>query len=126
MSNPQQATLVITKTRLPPRRPELLRRARLLDHVYAHVEQQLFVITAPASYGKTTVLLDFAHEADFPVAWYALDEFDNSPHTFLQYLVAAVRVHFPTFGVQALAALERASGSLESLQRSEERRVGKG
>ena len=116
MSNPQATPLIIAKTRLPPRRTELLRRPRLLDHVYAHVEKQLFVITAPAGYGKTTVLLDFAHEADFPVAWYALDEFDNSPHTFVQYLVAAVRVNFPAFGVQTLAALERASGSLESLQ----------
>ncbi|MBI5303793.1 MAG: tetratricopeptide repeat protein [Chloroflexi bacterium] len=110
------ASLVVAKTHRPPRRADLLRRPRLIDFLYAHIEKQLCLITAPAGYGKTSLLIDFAHDADFPVAWYALDEFDNTPHTFLQYLLASIRVHFPTFGSQALMALDRAADSLESLQ----------
>ncbi|MBI3913021.1 MAG: tetratricopeptide repeat protein [Chloroflexi bacterium] len=108
--------LIIAKTHLPPRRDELLRRPRLLDTLHTALDAQIFFITAPAGYGKTSLLIDFAHEADFPVAWYALDEFDNAPHTFLRYLIAAVRVHIPEFGAAALAALERAGDAVESFQ----------
>ncbi|MBI3537606.1 MAG: tetratricopeptide repeat protein [Chloroflexi bacterium] len=108
--------LIIAKTHLPPRRDEWLRRPRLLDILHTAIDAQIFFITAPAGYGKTSLLIDFAHEADFPVAWYALDEFDNAPHTFLRYLIASVRVHIPEFGAAALTALERAGDSVESFQ----------
>src|SRR5574341_575312 len=112
----QVSPLVIAKTRVPPRRNELLRRPRLVDALYAQIEKQLFLISAPSGYGKTSLLIDFANDADFPVAWYALDEFDNAPQTFLEYLIASVRHHFSDFGVSALAAVQRSSDSLESLQ----------
>ncbi|MES4787660.1 MAG: hypothetical protein C4294_19725, partial [Nitrospiraceae bacterium] len=86
MADRRASPLVTAKIHLPPRRAELLRRHRLVDQLYAHIDKQLFLITAPAGYGKTSLLVDFAHEADFAVAWYALDEFDNAPHTFLAYL----------------------------------------
>ncbi len=108
--------LVMAKTRVPPRRNELLRRPRLVDALYSQIEKQLFLISAPAGYGKTSLLIDFANDADFPIAWYALDEFDNAPQTFLEYLIASIRVHFPHFGASALAALQRSSDSFESLQ----------
>lgn len=111
----QVSPLVIAKTRVPPRRSELLRRPRLVDALYAQIEKQLFLISAPAGYGKTSLLIDFANDADFPVAWYALDEFDNTPHTFLEYLIASIRLHFSDFGASALAALQRSSGSFDSL-----------
>ncbi len=112
----QASPLVLAKTHLPPRRADILRRPRLVDQLYAHIEKQLFLVSAPAGYGKTSLLLDFAHDAEFPVAWYALDEFDNAPHIFLEYLIASIRVHFPAFGAQALATLERVADSLEALQ----------
>jgi ATP/maltotriose-dependent transcriptional regulator MalT len=82
----------------------------------AQIEKQLFLISAPAGYGKTSLLVDWAHDADFPVAWYALDEFDNTPHTFLAYLIESMRAHFPDFGAQALAALEQSTDTLAALQ----------
>ncbi|MBI5304132.1 MAG: tetratricopeptide repeat protein [Chloroflexi bacterium] len=110
------SSLAIAKTRLPQRRRELLRRPRLIDHLHAQVDKQVFLISAPAGYGKTSLLVDWAHEVDFPVAWLTLDEFDNTPHVFLAYLVEAIRVHFPKFGAQALAALEQSRETKESLQ----------
>ena len=115
-----QSALEVTypsKVNLPVRRPAIVRRERLIDHLSGSVQEcRVTLINAPAGYGKTSLLIDFAHEADFPVAWYALDEFDNAPHTFLAYLIAAVRVHFPEFGAAALAALQQATDSLASLQ----------
>ena len=71
---------------------------------------------APAGYGKTSLLLDWAHDTDFPVAWYTLDEFDNTPHTFLTYLIESIRVQFPKFGSQALTALEQSADTVTRLQ----------
>ena len=73
-------------------------------------------MVAPAGYGKTSLLLDWAHAADCPVAWYTLDEFDNSPPTFLTYLIQAIRVPFPKFGTPALAALEQSADTVARLQ----------
>ncbi|MBI5033018.1 MAG: tetratricopeptide repeat protein, partial [Chloroflexi bacterium] len=106
----------ISKIHLPPRRNGLLRRPRLIDHLHAQIERQLVAIVAPAGYGKTSLLLDWAHDADFPVAWYMLDEFDNSPHTFLTYLIESIRVQFPKFGTQALTALEQSADTIMRLQ----------
>lgn len=94
----------------------MLRRPRLIDHLHARIDRQLVAIVAPAGYGKTSLLLDWAHDADFPVAWYTLDEFDNSPHTFLTYLIESVRVQFPKFGTQALVALEQSADTVTRLQ----------
>jgi ATP/maltotriose-dependent transcriptional regulator MalT/two-component SAPR family response regulator len=110
------SALSLAKTSLPPRRTTLLHRPRLVDELYKHRAKQLFLISAPAGYGKTSLALDFAHRADFPVAWYALDEFDNKPHTFLAYLIASIRTHYPDFGASALAALERATDTLDAFQ----------
>ena len=112
----RSSALAISKIHLPPRRNGLLRRPRLIDHLHAQIERQLVAIVAPAGYGKTSLLLDWAHGADFPVAWYTLDEFDNSPHTFLTYLIESIRVQFPKFGTQALTALEQSADTITRLQ----------
>ena len=112
----RSAALAISKIHLPPRRNGLLQRPRLIDYLHSQIDRQLVAIFAPSGYGKTSLLLDWAHSADFPVAWYTLDEFDNTPHTFLTYLIESIRVQFPTFGTQALAALERSADTVTRLQ----------
>jgi LuxR family maltose regulon positive regulatory protein len=112
----RSSALAISKIHLPPRRNGLLRRPRLIDHLHSQIERQLVVMVAPAGYGKTSLLLDWAHAADCPVAWYTLDEFDNAPHTFLTYLIESIRVPFPKFGTPALAALEQSADTVTRLQ----------
>src|SRR5439155_2285024 len=60
---------------------------------------------APAGYGKTTLLLDFAQASADPVCWYALDEHDRDAETFLHYLVASGRERQPEFGAELAAEL---------------------
>ncbi|MBI5877271.1 MAG: tetratricopeptide repeat protein [Chloroflexi bacterium] len=109
-------SLVIAKIRTPPRPANILRRPRLVGYLATQVNRQLVIVSAPAGYGKTSLLLDFAHHSGAHIAWYALDEFDNSPHVFLRYLIESIRIHDPSFGSAALHALDTAADTMESLR----------
>src|SRR5579884_3080092 len=56
------------------------------------------LLCAPAGYGKTTLLADFAQQTAFPCCWYALEESDADKITFLELLVASIRQRFAGFG----------------------------
>ena len=90
--------LIATKIRVPRRRHDLLPRRRLLTFIHTHLDRKLILISAPAGYGKTTLLTDFAHDVDLPVCWYTLDPFDRDLEVFLEHLVAAIAARFPAFG----------------------------
>ncbi|GAB4557167.1 MAG: hypothetical protein Kow0047_01300 [Anaerolineae bacterium] len=106
--------MVITKILLPQARPQLMRRERLIRFLHANMHRRLILISASAGYGKTSLLIDFAQDAAYPVSWYSLDPSDNDPIRFLQYLVASIRQQFPDFGGQTLAMLQE--GVLDSLE----------
>ena len=93
------------KVELPQRRQAILRRERLITALTDGVSRRVAVVTAPPGYGKTTLLMDFAQSVDGPVCWYALDERDVDPTTFLRYFLAAGRVQFPDFGPELAEAL---------------------
>ncbi len=102
MRNP----LVVTKYLIPGRRADLLRRPRLIDFLHEHVDRKLILVSAPAGYGKTSLLVEFAHDADLPFCWYSLDSSDRDLPVFVEYLLAAIRQRFPGFGWRALELLE--------------------
>jgi len=93
------------KVELPQRRQAILRRERLITALTDGASRRIAVVTAPPGYGKTTLLVDFAQSVDGPVCWYALDERDVDPTTFLRYFLAAGRVQFPDFGPELAEAL---------------------
>lgn len=71
-----------TKIRPPVRRGPLLDRPRLLNFLREHIDKTLILISAPAGYGKTALLVQFYHDTDLPVAWYSLNETDQNTHRF--------------------------------------------
>jgi ATP/maltotriose-dependent transcriptional regulator MalT/DNA-binding SARP family transcriptional activator len=89
----------------PARQTAIIHRQRLIDLLAEHTARRMTIVSAPAGYGKTTLLLDFAESASMPVSWYALDERDRDLRTFLQYWLACGRSTFPDFGAELEAAL---------------------
>ncbi|MHB8990701.1 MAG: tetratricopeptide repeat protein, partial [Chloroflexota bacterium] len=82
-----------------------MRRVRLVDFLHQQVDKRLIIISAAAGYGKTTLLVDFAHDVDLPICWYSLDASDADPKSFFEYLLLSLQQRFPGFGRQTEALL---------------------
>ncbi len=104
----------ITKILVPSRRSNLLRRTRLIDFIHDHIDRKLLLVSASAGYGKTSLLVDFAHDTTLPVCWYSLDESDADPKTFSEYIITALQRQFPNFGARTLGLLQDAGPQLET------------
>jgi ATP/maltotriose-dependent transcriptional regulator MalT/two-component SAPR family response regulator len=87
-----------TKLLIPRRSEHVIRRQRLIDLLHSNVHLRAQVISAPAGYGKTTLLADFAGDIETPVCWYSLDVLDRDPRILLEGVLASIRSHFPLFG----------------------------
>jgi LuxR family maltose regulon positive regulatory protein len=102
-------SLVSTKLRPSQARPNLVARPRLITKLEREAGRKLTLISAPAGFGKTTLLVEWLkgrEDGDQSVAWVSLDEGDNDPVRFLSYLVAALRRTVgESFGEGVLAVL---------------------
>jgi ATP/maltotriose-dependent transcriptional regulator MalT len=87
-------------------RTRLVPRPRLIERLNAGLHRKLTLISAPAGFGKTTLLSEWVAGCERPVAWLSLDESDNDPARFLAYLVAALQTVQADVGQAALAALQ--------------------
>jgi LuxR family maltose regulon positive regulatory protein len=85
-------TLLQTKLYIPPIRPNLVRRSRLINHLNQGLQQgkRLTLISAPAGFGKTTLVSEWVAGCERSAAWLSLDEGDNDPARFLTYFIAAL------------------------------------
>jgi LuxR family transcriptional regulator, maltose regulon positive regulatory protein len=81
MSMPADAGDVLLEVRLrpPPRSPDLLRRPELVDRLIAGSDLPLVALTAPAGYGKSSLLVEWANAEQRPVAWLSLRPGDGEP-----------------------------------------------
>jgi LuxR family maltose regulon positive regulatory protein len=99
-------TLLKTKLYIPPRRRELVPRSRLVERLEAGLDRKLTVISAPAGFGKTTLLSECAAHCRLPVSWLSLDEQDNHPTWFWTYIIAALQTLYEGVATTALEALQ--------------------
>src|SRR4249920_3626005 len=82
--------LLATKLHLPRPRPGFVPRPRLASRLDEGLAHGLTLVCAPAGYGKTVALADWARRSGRPVAWLSLDAGDNDPVRFWRHVVAAV------------------------------------
>jgi LuxR family transcriptional regulator, maltose regulon positive regulatory protein len=97
-----QDVLLATKLHLPRQRPDFVPRQRLADRVDKGLAHGLVLVCAPAGYGKTVALADWARRSGRPVAWLSLDAGDNDPVRFWRHVVAAVGSAKPGAAEQVL------------------------
>ena len=98
--------LLATKLYLPPPRPNAVLRPRLIERLNAGLHRKLTLISAPAGFGKTTLVSAWVAGCERPAAWLSLDEGDSDPTRFLTYLVAALQTIAPTIGAGVVGALQ--------------------
>jgi LuxR family maltose regulon positive regulatory protein len=104
-------TLLRTKLYAPPPRPNLVARPRLIEHIDQglRVGHRLTLVSAPAGYGKTTLLSAWwaaNRDQERKLAWLSLDERDNDPARFWAYVIGALQTLRPDLGQEALSQLQ--------------------
>jgi LuxR family maltose regulon positive regulatory protein len=110
--------LLTTKLYIPPARPSLVPRPRLIEQLDEglHSGRKLTLISAPAGFGKTTLVSEWVDhlrsdgakedQVEYRIAWLSLDESDNDPTRFLSYTIAALRTIEADIAKGVLSALQ--------------------
>lgn len=101
-----EGILLRTKIAVPFIPPECIHRHRLIERIDRGVKGPLTLLVAPAGYGKTILLTDWAKTACFPVCWFRVDPNDNDLNRFFNYLLFSLHSIEPTLGDDALEFLQ--------------------
>ena len=101
-------TIIKTKINLPSRKRNLVLRSRITRALTDGIKngRKLTLISAPAGFGKTTLVSGWIEGNNIPAAWISLDEGDSDPARFLTYLIAALQTLIAGVGDGVLAALQ--------------------
>ncbi len=100
------ASVLRTKLFAPPVRPGVVVRPRLIERLNSGRGCKLTLVSAPAGFGKTTLLSTWLASIQTPFAWLSLDDSDNDPTRFLIYFIYALRQFSPDIGSGILAMLQ--------------------
>jgi len=101
-------SILATKLYIPPPRPKVVHRPHLIGRLNEalHDAPGVTLISAPAGFGKTTLVSEWVADCERPAAWLSLDDGDNDPARFLAYLIAALQIIAPNLGASLFAALQ--------------------
>ncbi|HET9912356.1 MAG TPA: LuxR C-terminal-related transcriptional regulator [Anaerolineales bacterium] len=91
--------ILATKFFAPPLHSGWILRQRLIEQLNTGSQRKLTLVSAPAGYGKTTLISSWLHETNIPSSWLSLDEGDNDPIRFFQYFIGALQKIIPDIGV---------------------------
>jgi len=98
--------ILTTKLYIPTPRSGLVLREQLLQRLSQGFHGKLTLVSAPAGFGKTTLISEWIGKEDYPAAWLSLDEGDSDPTRFFMYLVAALQIIEPDVGASIWNLLE--------------------
>ncbi len=97
--------LLQTKTSIPPARQNRVERPRLIEQINAGMKRAFTLVLAPAGFGKTTLIAEWARTADMPVAWLSLERSERTSERFFSYFIHALQQVSPQVGQTAQAML---------------------
>lgn len=106
--------MLLTKLHIPPAGNNIVQRPDLYEKLNQGFSRKLILVSAPAGFGKTTVVSDWISQNKIPTVWFSIDKVDNDPVEFLNYIIAGIQSNHSAFGQSALTLLN--SPSKPSLQ----------
>ena len=80
--------MLLTKLHIPFPGENLVHRSILFDKLNVGLSRKLILISAPAGFGKTTLLSDWINQHKISAVWFSIDDNDNDPADFLSYVIA--------------------------------------
>ena len=101
--------MLLTKLHIPPAGNNTVHRSELFEKLNTGLNRKLILISAPAGFGKTTVVSDWIEQNKIPTAWFSIDKADNDPVEFLNYIIAGIQSIHSTFGQSATTLLNSPS-----------------
>lgn len=107
--------ILATKLYVPRPRPKVVTRPRLIEQLNEGLRHKLTLISAPAGFGKTTLISEWVADCDQPVAWLSLDEADSDPTRFVSYFIVVLQRIAANIGEAALGALQSPQPTLSEL-----------
>jgi LuxR family maltose regulon positive regulatory protein len=94
--------IIRTKIMIPALRARMVHRPRLLAEIERGLTEEGFIlVSAPAGYGKTTLVSEWAQQSQHPVAWLSLDEHDNELMAINRYLTTLAESRLPQLKIDA-------------------------
>ena len=97
--------ILATKLFIPPPRPKVVARPRLIEQLNEGLHGKLTLISAPAGFGKSTLIAEWLASGERRAAWLSLDEGDSDLTRFLAYFIAALQTIAANLGEGVLVAL---------------------
>ncbi len=83
--------LLRTKLTIPQAPPQLLSRQRLIERFSEGLQRRLTLVSAPAGFGKTVLIIECQKALRTPFTWFSIEEDDNDPTRFWSYFIAALQ-----------------------------------
>ena len=102
----EQMLFLTTKLYAPPPRPNQVQRPRLIEQLNRSLYGNLTLVSAPAGFGKSTLVSEWLHQSNRKATWLSLGPEDADISRFLGYLTTALRTLYPSMGEGVLQALK--------------------
>ena len=99
-------SILATKLYIPPARSKIVPRHRLIEQLNKGLHHRLTLISAPAGFGKTTLVSEWIVGCKRPAAWVSIDEGDSDPISFLTYLISAIQTINAGIGSEVLEVIQ--------------------